>query len=159
MKYQDLVSSFIATWNFTRAETLEILNSLDNEQLQFKPQGEKWQTLYWQFGCIARTQLVYAKAIETGKIDFSLFESEKLPKKDQYQTKVLIKNFLEEANQTWLEAIQGKSKDEDFKITWPGYNQNLLTHISSLISHERLHHGQLISYFTLAGFELPPGFK
>lgn len=74
MKYQSVLSAFINGWNFTRSETLEILNSLDDERLLFKPKGEKWQ-------------------------------------------------------------------------------------LASLSEHERLHHGQFISYFTLAGFELPKAFK
>lgn len=31
--------------------------------------------------------------------------------------------------------------------------------ILNALDDERLHHGQFISYFTLAGFELPKGFK
>ncbi len=159
MVYKDFVTSFIRHWNFTRSETLEILGSLDDEKLQFKPKGEKWQALFWEFGCIGRTQLVYTEAIKTGKMDFSLFESPKLSPKDEFKTKADILKSLEKINKEWREAIVNRRGDEDFKIAWPGFKMSLPVHISSLVAHERLHHGQFISYFTLAGFELPKGFK
>ena len=84
---------FIKRWQFTRSETIEILQSLTDEQLQFKPDGEKWQPIFHQFGCIARTQLIYAKAAESGVMDFSLFGSPDMPDKDtkQAQGEILIK--------------------------------------------------------------------
>lgn len=159
MNYKDFVTSFVELWNFTRDETLEILSSLDDQMLQFKPQGEKWQTLFWEFGCIGRTQLVYTEAIKTGEMDFSLFESPKLPAKDEFQTKKDILKSLEQIDEQWREAILKRKMEEDFKIVWPGFKMSLPNHISALMSHERLHHGQFISYFTLAGFDLPRRFK
>lgn len=159
MIYKDLVTNLIRSWNFVRSETLEILDSLDDKKLQFKPSGEKWQPLYHQFGCIGRTQLVYTKAIQEGKMDFSWFSSPDLPKKDQFETKEDIKKFLQQTDRTWTLNIRQKRDKENFKIKWPGVNQPLIVQISSLVAHERIHHGQFISYFTLAGFELPKGFK
>lgn len=159
MEYKNLVSGFNREWKFTRAETLEILRVLSDEQLQFRPQGEKWQKLFWEFGCLGRTQMVYTKAIETGKMDFSLFSSNDLPKKDQFQTKKEILEFLKKSDEGWVKAILKRREDEDFRVRWPGFSMPLVNHISSLVAHERLHHGQFISYFTLAGFELPKGFK
>lgn len=159
MRYKQLVNSFIDGWNSTRAETLEILDSLDNKKLQFKPKGEKWQKLYWEFGCIGRTQIVYAEAVKTGKMDFSLFHSAHMPKKTDNQTKKSIKKFLEETNKKWVSAIKSKAENEDYKIAWPGFKMPLLNHVASLAEHERLHHGQFISYFTIADFKLPKGFK
>lgn len=159
MKIEDFVTSFVKAWDFARSETLEILDSLDDKKLQFRPAGEKWQTLYWEFGCLGRTQLVYSKAIKESKMDFSWFNSKEMPNKDKYQTKQDIRKFLEEADKSWRRAILSKRRDENFKVVWPGFKMSLPNHISALISHERLHHGQFISYFTLAGFDLPRGFK
>lgn len=156
---RDLVSVFTSSWNFTRGETLEILDSLNDAELRFKPQGDKWQTLYWEFGCLGRTQIVYTKAIETGIMDFSLFSSTSLPSQKDNKTKTSIKKFLEKSNSAWLEEIKEREKDESFLISWPGFKMPLVKHIASLAEHERLHHGQFISYFTLAGLELPPKFK
>lgn len=159
MIYKNLVTNFVRSWNFTRSETIEIMESLDDGKLQFKPQGSGWQSLYWEFGCIGRTQIIYTKAIETGKMDFSLFSSSSLPRKDEFQYRNDIKKFLEETDKNWVEAIRKRRFDEKFSIKWPGFNKPLINHITSLQEHERLHHGQFISYFTLAGFQLPLHFK
>lgn len=159
MIYQDLIISFLNSWNFTRRETIEILYSLDDEKLQFKPKGDKWQLLCWEFGCIGRTQIVYTKAIETGFMDFSLFHSTLMPKKTDYQTRESIIKFLKESNLNWINAIKSREKNENYIVNWPDTKVPLIKHIASLSEHERLHHGQFISYFTLAGFELPKGFK
>lgn len=159
MKYKDLVSDFISNWQATRTETLEILNSLDDKKLRFKPEGEKWKSLRWQFGCIIRTQIVYTQAVEKGVLDFASFGSSNLPSKDKLDTKEKLLSELKISDEGWIVALNNQSEKEDFKIKWPQYELNLLGHISSLMEHERLHHGQLISYFTMAGFELPPHFK
>ncbi len=159
MEYKNLITNHVRSWNFTRSETLEILHSLDDKKLQFKPEGNTWQPLFWEFGCIGRTQMVYSNAILTGKMDFSFFDSDKLPTKTTNQTVKDIEKFLEKTNTEWLELIRSKRRDEDFKVKWPGNNMPLTVHIASLANHERLHHGQFISYFTLAGFDLPKNFK
>ncbi len=159
MIYKNLVNSFVRNWNFTRNETLQILNSLNDKQLEFKPDGEKWKPIYWEFGCLGRTQLVYANAIETGKMDFSLFLSDKLPSKDENKTKKEIIKFLEKTDKEWTDAVRSRRREEDFLVVWPGFKRPLVNHISTLMTHERIHHGQLISYFTMAGFELPSEFK
>ena len=76
MEFKNLVTSFVRNWNYARKETLELLHCLNDSQLQFKPEGsDKWQPLYFQFACIARTQAVYAKAIKEDKMDYLWFES------------------------------------------------------------------------------------
>ena len=149
------MEEFIERWKFVRSETLELLQSLDNEQLQFKPEGEKWQPLFYQFSCMARTQLVYAHAARSGAMDFSLFASSELPSKTDYQTVDTLLSFLANSNQDWLSALRA-NKDG---VMWPDSKKSATIHIASLSEHERLHHGQLISYFTIAGFELPSEFK
>lgn len=159
MKYANLVTNFVRNWNNTRSETLDILKSLSDKQLQFKPTGEKWQPIFYQFGCIVRTQKVYTKAINEGQMDYTWFDDSKLMSKNDFQTQKSLIKALKLSDKEWIEAIRKRGSQEDFQIKWPGFNMNLLTHITVFISHERLHHGQLISYFTLAGFELPKDFK
>ena len=103
--------------------------------------------------------MVYAKAIREGKMDYSWFEREDLPRKEDYKTKQLLIDLLVQSDKEWTEAVRNKRRDEDFEIAWPGFKQSLINHITSLVSHERIHHGQLISYFTIAGFQIPQGFK
>lgn len=149
------MDEFITRWHFVRSETLEILGSLDDSQLQFKPDGDKWQALFYQFSCMARTQLVYAIAAETGVMDFAVFGSKDLPSKDDYQTREALTSFLHASDKRWLKSLANNHGG----VMWPDAQKSLNLHIAALTEHERLHHGQLISYFTLAGFELPKGFK
>ncbi|MBI2600551.1 hypothetical protein HYW42_01245 [Candidatus Daviesbacteria bacterium] len=108
---------------------------------------------------MAQTQMVYAKAIEQGKMDYSWFRNEEFIDRSQLKTIKELMDYLMKANKKWVDVIRKRREDEDFKIKWPGANLNLPNHITALISHERLHHGQIISYSTLAGFILPKGFK
>jgi hypothetical protein len=88
-------------------------------------------------------------------MDFSLFGSSEIPSKDINQTVNSILLFLEDADSTWLDAVI----NNDNGVIWPDGKKAIELHITSLAEHERLHHGQLVTYFTLAGFELPAGFK
>lgn len=151
------LQDFIDGWSFTRSETLEILSSLNDAQLQFKPDADKWQPLYYQFGCIMRTQLVYTEAIRQQKMDFAFFGATTLPKKITNQSKDEIMQALTSANEAWLSAIAATPADT--AIAWPDHSRSIARHIASLAEHERMHHGQLISYFTMADFDLPAGFK
>lgn len=157
MSYQNLLNGMIHAWSYTRSETTEILASLEDSQLQFKPQGEKWQPLYYQFLCIAQAQKAYTEAIKSGQLNFNNFDIESERAKNQ--TKQALLKDLTQLNDEWLKQLKSKLLDEDFKISWPNYQTSLIAHIAALAEHERLHHGQLISYFTLAGFDLPEGFK
>lgn len=159
MQFKNLVTSFVRSWNFTRSETLQILNALTDEQLKFRPAGAKWKPLYNQFSCIILTQLVYTRSIEEGRMDYKWFHEEEITKRTNFTSKEDLLKALEEADKKWVQVIRNKREEDDYKIKWPGFNQNLLNTINSLVAHERLHHGQLISYFTAANFELPPKFK
>lgn len=167
MQFKNFVTGFVRQWNFTRSETLEILESLTDEQLNFKPKEmpttllkeREWQTLGYQFGCILRTQLVYTRAIREVKMDYSWFHDPQLMDKNQFKKVKDLQLALEKANQDWLEAIRTKRRDEEFKISWPGFKTFIPNHITALIAHERIHHGQLITYLTLAGIEFPKNFK
>jgi hypothetical protein len=159
MIYNNLLNSFTRNWDFTRSETIEILGSINDKQLQFKPDGDKWQPLFWEFGCLIRSQLIYTDAIVKGEMDFSLFKSTNIPSKEAYKTKDAILTALENADKEWVGAIRSHENDEDYQIAWPGFKRPFVNHISKLAEHERIHHGQFISYFTLAGFDLPPKFS
>lgn len=159
MEYKNLVNSFVRSWNFTRSETLELLQALTDKQLLYKPKGVKWQSLAYQFGCIGRTQMIYTRAIEQGIMDFSWFADKTIPSKNDFVTGSTIKTYLEEADNKWSEAVREKRREEDFLINWPGFNRPLTNHIAALMTHERMHHGQIISYYTLADIELPLKFK
>ncbi|HLZ15237.1 MAG TPA: DinB family protein [Candidatus Saccharimonadales bacterium] len=141
-------------WRLARAETLELLGALSDQDLLFRPVGAKWQPLYYQFACMARSQLVYARALQTGKMDFAYFTDPMLPDKQVQNDQERLKALFTQAERAWLTAVQTGTG-----VQWPEYTLSLPAHIYRLISHERLHHGQLISYFTMAELELPEHFK
>lgn len=151
MKDKELV----ADWQFTRSETLELFNTLNDEALAFKPDGQRWQPVAYQFACIGRTQLVYAKALLEGKMDFAYFGDPMLPSKQAMHTHDDLQKLLTDAEVAWQEALKSGKKE----VKWPGSTKSVVGHTGRLIAHERIHHGQLIGYFTLAGWDLPPNFK
>lgn len=142
-------------WAFARSETMELLDRLDDARLAFRPKGDKWQSLAYQFACIGRTQLVYAKALKTGVMDFAYFADASLPDKQKQKTDADVHALLARANETWLKAVE---HGED-SVQWPSGEISKEAHIYRLIAHERLHHGIMIAYFTMANFTLPSRFK
>ena len=151
---QEVLQEAIEYWIFTRSETRELLNSLTDEQLLFTPEGPKWQPLYYQFTCMLRVQLVYAKALRTGTMDFAYFVDEALPGKHVLKTRQELNTAFDNAMEIWKSSIATGDG-----VRWLDQEISAAGHISRLVGHERLHHGQIISYFTLAGYELPTNFK
>ena len=149
-----MIDEILDEWHFVRSETLELFHALNDQQLQFTPPGDKWQPLFYQFACIGRTQVVYTKALQTGVMDIAYFSDEQLPNKHEHNTQAKLQKLLAEADEAFGAAAKVVSH-----VAWPDRELSTVRHIAKLISHERLHHGQLISYFTLAGIDLPYDFK
>lgn len=149
-----MIEEALRDWKFTRSETLELLRALDDKQLSFRPEGEKWQALAYQFACIGRTQMIYTRALESEVMDFAYFADSSFPNKLELKKRTPLEELLQRSNGEWLTALATSRR-----VKWPEHTLSVPAHVYRLISHERLHHGQLISYFTIAGFELPPRFK
>ncbi len=145
----------IDIWVFARTELIELLNSLSDEQLQFKPEGERWQPLYYQFACCLRTQLVFIRSLNEGVMDFAWYGDENLPNKNELSSKTKLLEQIEMNKEQMVHALES-SQD---LIEWPDSTMTKNAHISALTAHERMHIGQIISYFELANFELPKTFK
>lgn len=151
---QDELREAIEYWIFTRSETRELLRSLTDEQLLFKPNGSKWQPLYYQFTCMLRVQLAYAKALRTSEMDFAYFVDKSLPGKHSLKSRQQLEAAFDGVKDIWQSAITAIGS-----VKWHDQYVSVAGHIYRLVSHERLHQGQLVSYFTLAGYNLPPEFK
>lgn len=141
-------------WIYTRSETRELLRNLTDEQLLFKPEGPKWQPLHHQFTCMIRVQLAYAKALRTGEMDFAYFREESLPGRHSLKTREQLDAAFDNIREVWKAAI-ATGKD----VRWLDQDVSAAGHIYRLVAHERLHHGQIISYCTMAGYDLPASFK
>ena len=144
-------------WEFVRYETYELLDALSDKKLAFMPEGNKrWQPLSYQFACMGRTQLVYAWALAKGFMDQADFSGKGLPNKQDIRTRSDLRHLLEWADQEWFSAL-GSGINE---VRWlHGQSLSRSAHLYRLVAHERLHHGQIISYFTLADYKLPAEFK
>lgn len=150
-----MLEEALRDWRHARSETLELLGSLSDEDLLFRPEGFGWQPLFYQFACMARTQLVYAKALQSRSMDMQYFSDPALPDKQQQNNHERLKALFQQAEIIWQSATQ-----TGVSVHWPdGDTISLPAHIYRLIGHERLHQGQLISYFTMAELSLPPKFK
>lgn len=114
ISYKDLVTRALSLWNFSRNETLEILESLDDEKLLFTPKGEKWQPLYFQFNCVGMTQLVYTRAIREGKMDYAWFHEGEIKNRLKYKTKKELKDFLNKANSDFIKEVRKRRNDQSF---------------------------------------------
>lgn len=156
--HQQIIKSLLDGWKFTRRQTSELLESLADKDLNFTPKGSpKFKDLQSQFACLGATQLAYTRMLEEKKTFISKYfepfkkELIKLRKKSELRKK------LEKIDKEFQKTIL-KSKDGDC-FDWGDVKTPVWRIITLLQEHERLHHGQLISYFTLAGFKFPAGFK
>ncbi len=145
----------IDIWIFARTELLELLSSLDDGQLKFKPEGNRWQPLYYQFACCLRTQLVFIRALNEGVMDLSWYGDKSLPNKHDMETRSKLLDQAEVNKEKMISALQS-SRDS---IEWSDGIRTKNFHIAALIAHERMHLGQIISYFDMAGFTLPKSFR
>lgn len=143
-------------WRLVRDETMSLMDMVNDKKLAYIPEGNKnWQPLSYQFACIGRTQLVYAWALAKGRMEVSDFTAKGLPDIKQPLTKAVILELLEWSESEWQKALIG-----GFEHVQMGKEQlSVTSYVARLIGHERLHHGQIISYFTLAGMRFPTDFK
>lgn len=148
-------SELLRDWQSVRSETLELLEALNDKKLAFTPEGKRWQPLSYQFACIGRTQLVYAWALKKGSMSAADFTGKGLPARSDITTRQQLEELLEWADGEWYTALNAGI----FQVKMPKETVTLYTHMYRLAGHERLHHGQIISYFTLAEYKLPKDFK
>ena len=154
----DLIKELLGNWKFAVGQRYELLSVLKDSDLAFTPQGsEKFKDLQYQFACIGSTEKAYTEMIKNGlKFDVSLFSKIK-DDLVKLHTTTELKTKLEEIDRGFEDTIKNFSGDEVFD--WGDTTSPVWRLITVLQEHERLHHGQLITYFTLADIEFPDNFK
>lgn len=139
-------------FKWSRNNTLLILQELSDEDLKLKPKGERWQSLGFQFACLITTTDTYFRKIKGHKDTKygKVYLRDKALTRDDLTSGELIYKILE----SQIEELNNLLKEMDQK----GVDKHL-RHILNLFSHEYLHQGQLVSYFTIFGKKLPARFS
>ena len=152
-----VIKTLLSGWEWTLNHRYELLGSLKDSDLKFTPTGSsKFQDIQYQFACIGSTQLAYTKMLREGRWSNKYFGAFKERLRGVYEVKALEK-ILKEADEKFKNAIMKFSGEDVFD--WGDYKAPVYSVVVILQEHERLHHGQLITYFTLAGLEFPKNFK
>jgi uncharacterized damage-inducible protein DinB len=133
---------------FDRALTIDLLQSLSTQELQWSPGsnvGEFWK----QFRHVGRVQENYMNALDTGSV---MFENRGSFSGGADGEALL--SYLQRLNlelQSKLESIE-----ENKTIDWFGQEQlTALDHLLRMMGHETLHHGQWIVYCKLMNKPFP----
>ena len=148
MDVKDLQSE----WNWARGLTLDLLKASSDYDLGFelnKSCGPLWK----QFRHIARVHENYLQALETKKIAFGTDGCTY----DGDSTKANLIDYFQRLQDQHSVAFQGL--DSSSKIDWFGEPKSLDMHFVSLLTHETLHHGQLILYWRALEHKFPESWS
>lgn len=145
-KYQSIIAEF----HWARGLCLDLLKALHDEQLhnQPVPKSGSWGK---QFRHLGRVQENYIQAIKTGTTIFS-------PEGCTYSgqiTKTSLLEYLKRLDDELLSSLHSPPPS----INWFGEIWSVERHLQAMISHEILHHGQLILYARVGGVKLPKSWE
>ncbi len=143
----------ISNWRFYRNHTLDFLKILTEEELGKKFPRPGLDTFGKHFLEMAEVQKSYVKALETGKIDFSVGNYDQ---PEIYEKKSKLTAHFKKIGNYMDDVLKGV-KNFERKIDWGlgEDNPNILEHLQFLIQHEILHHGQLIAFAYLFSLPIP----
>jgi len=134
------------SWRNSNSSTIGFAKSVPTNKWKSKALENRFRSFAWEFACLARTRMCYLKALRTGELIFS--HQEDIPDKSvlENEGKSEIVNILEKTAREVLKEIECLENEEKMGlIIW-------------LLQHERVHHGKLMLYNSLANFKLPKTF-
>lgn len=143
----------LSSWRFYRSHTLDFLEILTEEEICFKLPRPGLDTFGKHFLEMAEVQKSYTKALETGKIDFSVGNYDQ---HEIYEKKSKLRaHFLKMDEQ--MVTVLKRIKVIDRRIDWGlgEDNPDILEHLQFIIQHEILHHGQLVAFAYLLSLPIP----
>lgn len=140
-------------WKFHRNHTLDFLEILTEEEICCKLPRPGLDTFGKHFLEMAEVQKAYIKALETGKIDFSLGNYDQ---PEIYKKKLKLRAHFKKMDDYMVNVLKGIT-DVNREIDWGlgKNNPNVLEHLQFLIQHEILHHGQLVAFAYLFSLPIP----
>lgn len=147
------------SWRFHRGLALDILKSLDEEQLQLTV-GENMGTLGRQFRHIVKIEIEYLEAIKNKKV---APVQEKLSKDLSNSKEALIAVFddVERKMADLLKSLE-EEDPEKYMIDWTHWSMdemNLVDHIQALADHNNLHNGEIIVYAKTHNIPFPKSWE
>ncbi len=143
----------LSSWRFYRSHTLDFLEILTEEEIRRKLPRPGLDTFGKHFLEMAEVQKSYVRALETGKIDFSVGNYDQ---PEIYDTKSKLRAHFKKMDDYMVKVLENV-EDVDREIDWElgKENPNILEHLQFLIQHEILHHGQLIAFAYVCDFPIP----
>lgn len=152
-----IIRQMLDGWRYTLSNRYELLESLKDECLDFTPPGNhKLGDLQSQFATIGGTYQAYTKLLKEKRFrsePFAILESRLTKFRKMKSLEIELKKIDKEFE---MEVLK-HTDDEEFD--WGKIKTPIWRAISIAQEMERLCHGQLICYFALAGYKLPPNFK
>jgi len=143
----------LSEWRFYRSHTLDFLEILTEKEICYKLPRPGLDTFGKHFLEMAEVQKSYVKALEIGKIDFSVgnYNQPKI-----YMKKAKLREQFKEMDKCMIGVLK-EIKDVNRRIEWGlgKDNPNILEHLQFLIQHEILHHGQLVAFAYLFSLPIP----
>lgn len=124
-------------WLWARSLTYDLLKVCNQNDLNYRL-NNKFGELWKQFRHIGRVQENYLNALITGKVVFS---TGNCSYKNGASKEKLI-NYFEDLEVKHKQILDNVAPN--ILIDWNGEKVTLDIHLTRLISHETLHHGQLI---------------
>ena len=132
---------------------MDFLEILTEEEICYKLPRPGLDTFGKHFLEMAEVQKSYTKALETGKIDFSVGN---YAQPEIYEKKSKLRVHFKKTNDYMVRALKNID-DVNREIDWElgKENPNILEHLQFLIQHEILHHGQLVAFAYLFSLPIP----
>ena len=139
-------------WKFTRGLTLELLDSLTDDELGETP-GPSLGPFWKQFRHVGRLQECYQEALNSKRIRFDY-------QNKRYRSgcsRSALRAYLRALDRELVQAIE--RVDWNATIEWESETVSVFHHLMRMLAHETLHHGQWILYARLIRKSLPQGWK
>lgn len=140
-----------AEWHWARGLTVELLNACSDSDLEFRL-NESSGALWKQFRHIGRVHENYLTSIEAGTAKFDTASATY----SGGNSKSNLLGYFEQLQARHEAAMQGLNSAAT--VDWFGEVVSIELHLTRLLAHETLHHGQLILYWRALGCEFPEGW-
>ncbi len=145
------MNTLLSEWAFARQLTTDLLDASSDSDLDYRLHatcGAFWK----QFRHIARVHEAYLTALETGRISFEADGSY-----DGGASVDALRSHLEDLKRNHDRSFA--VADPAATIDWFGEAIPVEIHLVRLLTHETLHHGQLMLYWRALGHPFPESWE
>lgn len=146
-------------WKFHRGLAIDILKSLNDEQLQLTV-GQNMGTLGQQFRHMVKIEMEYLEAIQNKKVA----PPKEKPDRAIAGSKEALLSAFENAEKKITDTLNAlESEDpEKYMIDWTHWDvpeMNLIDHMQALADHTNLHNGEIIVYAKTHNIPFPKSWE